>query len=482
MNPSAAIFHGTLGRAMAALGKLYEASIAYRQSLRLDPDQADLWYNLGNVLHKGGAYEDAAAAFREALTRIPNNADAWNNLGNSLYSLGRTDEAIDAFNKALALQPDIAEAHNNLGNALREKGKLDESIAHCRSAIKLDPNYPEAHNNLGSAMLQQLRLDEATSAFERALELKPDHPYAHLNLGLTLLLRGDFEHGWEHYEWRWKLKLLAEYLSDVKQPKWDGSALDGKRILLHAEQGFGDTIQFARLIPQVADRGGKVTLLCPPQLIRLLKGIPAIDELIPPGQGLPKFDVHCPLLSLAHVLGITVEKIPAQVPYLRIDPELSSRWRKRMPEGRRRIGLVWAGRASNQNDPNRSIRLEALVPLGGVEGIQFVSLQKGDAAAQASNPPVGMSIIDCGAELEDFTDTAALIDQLDLLITVDTAAAHLAGALGKPVWILLPHFPDWRWMLDREDSPWYPTARLFRQPAVGDWKTPIDRIAQELRQ
>jgi hypothetical protein len=315
-------------------------------------------------------------------------------------------------------------------------------------------------------------------AFEKAITLRADYALAHWNLGLILLSLGDFQRGWAEYEWRWRRPEYARH-DHFKRPRWDGTQLGRRRILLHTEQGFGDVIQFIRFVPKVVERGGKVILACHSELRRLLSKIEGVQQWIDPGETLPEFDVHCPLMSLPKVFGTTVQTVPGQAPYLAAGAELAERWRERV-EGLpgRKVGLAWAGRPGHGNDRNRSIRLNQLEKLGIVAGVSFVSLQKGEAARQQTP---GLTITDWTADLNDFADTAALIANLDLVIAVDTAVAHLAGALGKPVWVLLPFVPDWRWMLDREDSPWYPTMRLFRQPAIGDWETPISRIVEALK-
>ena len=304
-----------------------------------------------------------------------------------------------------------------------------------------------------------------------------------MSLALALLLQGRFAEGWEAYESRRQIRRIARDPGFV-QPFWDGSPLGGRRILLTSEQGFGDTIQFVRYAPLVAARGGRVLLQCKPELKRLLAGQCGIEQVVTPGDATPAFDVWCLLMSLPHLLGTTLQTIPAQVPYLTPDPHLIDKWGKRTahePAGLK-VGLVWAGGAHNKNDRVRSLSLGALAPLAQVPGVRFYSLQKGAASDQARTPPAGMEMTDWTPELADFADTAALVANLDLVISVDTAVAHLAGAIGKPVWVLLPLSPDFRWLLNRDDSPWYPTVRLFRQPTRGDWASVIERVRRALHQ
>ena len=364
---------------------------------------------------------------------------------------------------------------------MHEKGQLDEAIAALREALRIKPDIAEAHNNLGNILRDRGLLDDAVAALRQSIRLTPDFAQAHYHLGVALLLKGDSIDGWSEYEWRWRCKHFAAPRGGLRQPRWDGGDLTGRTILLQADAGFGDTIQFIRYVPSVAASGGKVVLECPPQLHRLLKSFPGIDRLISASQPLPQFDVHCPVTSLPFSLGAAIKEIPANVPYLNADDDLSKQWNERLASTNElNVGIVWAGSVHHSNDRNRSLSLALLGPLARIPGIAFHSLQKGKPADQIFLPPEGMKLIDYATELNDFADTAALISNLDLIIAADTAVAHLAGAMGKPVWVLLPYAPDWRWQLEREDSPWYPTMRLFRQKSWGDWAEVIERVAQAL--
>jgi len=315
--------------------------------------------------------------------------------------------------------------------------------------------------------------------YRNVLARNPDDPQAHWSLALIHLSRGEFEQGWHHYEWRWRVKELR-MRRRTEAPQWDGGPLDGRTILLHNEQGFGDTIQFVRYLPEVIRRGGKIILACQRELFSLLESMPQIHQCVPNDQPAPAHDVCCPLLGLPGLFKTRLDNIPADIPYLKADPARSARWRDRLPhDGRKKIGLVWAGRPAHPNDLNRSVTLQSLAPLAEVAHAHFISLQTGQAARQTSSAP--MPLTNWSDELTDFAETAALIANLDQVICVDTAVAHLAGAMGKPVWVLLPFISDWRWMVGRHDSPWYPTMRLFRQQRVGDWQSPIARLAQELQ-
>jgi len=480
-DPNNCVAYFNLGEAWRAAGRLEEAIAAYRQALRINPDFPHACNNLGIALGERGQLDEAIAVYRSALQIRPGFAEIHNNMGNALREQGKFGEAVVACRSALELQPDFPEAHNNLAAAHAGLGQIDEAIAAYRRALELKPQYPEAHNNLGAALAEHGRLAEAVAAYRRALELKPLYAEAHYNLGVALLAQGDFLRGWEECEWRWKFKDAASPPRAFTQLPWDGSPLEGRTLLLHAEQGFGDAIQFIRYLPLAAQRGGKIILECPPELQRLFQTMASDLPIVARGGTLPAFDAHCPLLSLPRVFSTDLSNIPGTVPYLRADPAAAATWRERLDGhgSSLKVGLVWASSPSFKHDRKRSLRLASLAPLADVPAVQFYSLQKGAAAAEASAPPTGMELIDLAEELKDFADTAALVANLDLVIAVDTSVAHLAGAMGKPVWTLLSFIPDWRWLLDRSDTPWYPTMRLFRQPRLTDWAPVIaDLVAQ----
>lgn len=461
-------------------GKVDEAIACYRRALEQNPGSMEAHYNLGEALQAQGKLDSAAASYRRALELSPDYSAAHNNLGNVLRDQGKLPEAHASFCRALELKPESVVAHINLGNVLRDLDRPEEALACWRRALELKPGFAEAHNNLASVLQDQKKFDEALAHYRQAFELKPEYAEARSNWSLLTLLRGDFERGWPEYEWR----LLAMTPQRAfAQPRWDGSSLAGRTILLHAEQGFGDTIQFIRYIELVAQSGGRVIVECQKRLGRLLRGSLAGFTVVEKGEPAPSFDVQCALLSLPMVFRTTLQTIPQQVPYLFADANAVTRWRDKIAHGTPsfNVGLAWAGNKTHKNDRKRSLKLEALAPLGRVPGVRFYSLQKGDPAQQALMPPPGMQIIDWTNELDDFADTAALVANLDLVIAVDTAVAHLAGALGIPVWTLLPFAPDWRWLLDRDDSPWYPTMRLFRQTVPGDWDSVIEVVCDALR-
>jgi hypothetical protein len=409
------------------------------------------------------------------------------NLGNALYDLGRPAEAEASYREARRLRPNFPEAHNNLGNALYDLGRPAEAEASCREALRLRPNFPEAHFNLGNALRDLGRPAEAEASYRVALRLRPNYPEAHTNLGMTLLLSERYEEGWKEFEWRSKTKTFSSSAREFSAPLWSGEAIGDRTILLHAEPGLDDALQFCRYAPLITC-GARIILEVQAPLVRLLSRLPGVRQIVAWGDNLPPFDLHCPLTSLPHAFGTTLDTIPAATPYLSADPALAAIWQERLVRiDGLRIGLAWAS-GPQLNFPaaaavarRKSMALKALAPLGEVSGVSFVSLQKDGPAAEAADPPRGLMLHDFTADLHDYEDTAALIVNLDLVISVDTAVAHLAGALGKPVWLLNRFDTDWRWLLNRDDSPWYPTLRQFRQPRPGDWNNAVSAARNALQ-
>ena len=481
-NPNSAEAHNNLGNILAGAARHEEALACFRKAVSIRPDYAEAFYNLASSLSALDRHEDAIAGLRQALAIAPAYPEAHNNLGLALAALGRYTEAIASHQHALAIRPNFAQAHNNLGTALHALGRYDEAIASYQTALLCEPNYAKAHNNLAYALAALNRYDDALASYGRALAIDPGYAQAHWNESLARLATGDFATGWEKYEWRWRCRDFTSPRRNFSQPLWRGrEKTAGKTILLHAEQGFGDTLQFVRYAPLVAATGARVVLEVQAPLTSLMHDLAGVEVVVARGDPLPPFDFHCPLLSLPLALGTTLRSVPAEVPYLRPPPAKTFHWRESLAQrDHARIGLVWSGRKTHKNDRNRSIALARLQPLLSIPGITFVSLQKEirqeDAEALGRFP----QIIHVGDQLEDFSDTAAVAATLDLVISADTAVAHLAGALAKPTWVLLPFSPDWRWLLNREDSPWYPTMRLFRQPRLGDWDSVIERVKAEL--
>ena len=435
-------------------------------------------------LHQAGKWSEAEAVYRRVLQTDPKDANAWCYLGMACHDLDRLDEAVMAYRRAIQLQPEFPIAFNNLGNTLRMQRKLDEAVASFDHALRLKPDYLNAIKNKGTAFVWEGRLDDAMACYDRALELAPQDAETHKNRGVILLLLARFDEGWPEYAWRWKTEDLSR--PQYPQPLWDGSPLDGKTILLTPEQGLGDTVHFVRYADVLKQKYDcRVVMLCPPPLLRLLASCTGIDVLAPQDQPLPEFDCFAPLLDLPGILGDNVDTFPREIPYLAADSELVSHWHSYLQAyGGCKIGLAWQGSPKYQADKMRSVPLAEFAPLGKLKGIHLFSLQKGFGAEQIDNLAGAFEIVPLGDRLDEtsgaFMDTAAVLRNLDLVITADTAIGHIAGALGVPAWLVLPYVPDWRGLLDREDSPWYPTVRLFRQAAVGDWPSVVRQITEEL--
>ena len=479
LRPNCSETYESLSSVLLREGRLEEARLSFEQALRYDPNNVAALLNLGNLLVNSGELDVAMQHFDRALALQPNLAQAHNGRGAALHDLGRLDEAEASYSKALEYKPDFADAYCNLGNLARKRGSVAEAIEHYERALVLNPDLSEAHSNLGMALVSQRRLQEARRHYDRAVTLEPGLGNARWNRSLLDLLEGKFESGWQDYDVRRFRKQTAP--RSFSQPIWRGEPLNGARILLHAEQGLGDAIQFMRYAPLVQAAGGKVILDVKPSLVRLARQLSGVDDLIATGDPLPEFAWQCPLLSLPSAFKTNLKSIPGQVPYLSAPEEArQSADQLAWPDSGRRIGLVWSGNSEYTEDRSRSIRLSTFKSLLQLDGFHFFSLQFGSAASQRKE--VEPAIVDLTTSIDDFADTAALIEKLDLVISVDTAVAHLAGALAKPVWTLLPFAPDWRWMLDREDSPWYPSMRLFRQPQTGDWESVIERVTVELAQ
>jgi tetratricopeptide (TPR) repeat protein len=488
--------YNNLGAAYINKNRLDDAIEVMTKALQLNPNDSDVLNNLGNAYKQKGQFEKALGLFRRAVAINPKHPAVQQNMGNTLMQHGDVDGAIAAYRQAISMRGDFAEAHQSLGNALYQKGRLDEATAAFNRAVQIRPDYYEAYSNLGNTLYYQGDLPAAETACRRALALKPGFPAAHWNLGLNLLLQGRLQEGWKEYNWRWQVRELDAPKRDYPMPIWDGGELGGRRILLHAEQGFGDTIQFMRYVPMVAGRGGRIIVGCQQELVPLFKDQMPVERWIVDKETLPDFSVHAALLNLPMILGTTLETIPAPVPYVRANPDAAGRWNVRIknsdPSNREesnagrskagglKVGLAWAGRAAHANDRNRSMSLSLFAPLSQIPGLRFFSLQRDKPAQLSQGWPDATPLTDWADELHDFADTAALIENMDVIITVDTALAHLAGAMGKRVWTMLPFMPDWRWMQHREDSPWYPTMRLFRQPATGEWQTPLKKLAEAL--
>jgi len=482
LRPDMAQAHNHLGLALSASEQFEEAAAHCAEAVRLDPDLAEAHHGLGYALLQLRRVDDAVAAIETALRLKPDLAEAHGNLAAALLRRGQVHEALARLQEALRLQPDLADAHVHRAHALWQLGRFDEAAAAGAEVVRLKPDSAEGHNVLGVVHMKAGRPAEAVAAFGRAVEIKPEFAQAHFNRGLALLLQGDYEQGWPEYDWRWRCR---DFVSQpVAEGGWDGSPLAGLTILLHAEQGMGDALQFIRFAPLLKEQGATVIVACSPALVPLLSRGPGIDQVVEQGAAV-KFDVEAPLLSLPGKLGTTLNTVPARVPYLFGDPDREEHWRRelgRVPGFK--VGIAWQGNRDHPEDRLRSVPLTRFAPLAG-EGVRLISLQLGPGREQIDALAGRFPVEELAPRSEEsswtFLDTAAVLKGLDLVITVDTAVAHLAGALGVPVWIAVAFAPDWRWLLEREDSPWYPTARPFRQARFGDWDEVFGRMARELR-
>ncbi len=491
-NTSNAPAYNNLGNALEAQGKLDEAIVCYEQALGLQPDYVDALVNLGAALRAKGELEKAVAYYRKALSVAPDVPTVYSNLGNALAQQGKLEEGADCLRKAIALNPDYAEAHSNLGNVLRNQDRLDEAMDSLRTALALRPDFPEAYNHVANTLIGLGRPEEAEENYLRALKLRPDSAELKFGLSFVRLLLGDYESGLALYENRLEKDALSQTTYAALQariaqlqgtPRWQGEDGAGRVLFIWTDQGLGDTLMMMRYFPLLKDRGFRRLIVhCEDALLRIIKAIPAVDEVIPRGEPTPigRFDCQCPLTSLPLMFKTRVDAIPNRVPYLLVPEQLKRKWASRfVGVARPRVGLVWAGRKDYPKDALRSIRLEKFSSLFGIGGMSFVNLQKGEEARQMQE--TGLRLIDFMSECGDLMETAALMDQLDLVISVDTAVMHLAGALGKPVWLVNRFETEWRWMLEREDSPWYPTMRIFRQRRPGNWDEVMAQVASALR-
>ena len=487
LRPDFADAHANLGSLLAARGEREEAAACFERALKLRPDHPLILTNLGNVLRELGRLAEAEDCHRRSIAAEPRRAVAHASLGHVLQARGRRADAIACYRHALALSSRSAETLCDLGNALSEEDALEEAIDAYRRALSLKPDYARAHSHLGNALMRTGRLKEAQATLEEAMRLKPDSPLARLTLSHLRMMQGDYSTGLPLYESRFQEKVLSKEFAPMyeraerlaRTPRWHGGDARGCSLLVWADQGLGDTLMMLRYLPMLKTRGvGRLAVYCEAPLVRVVQSLPQVDEVIaasaPPPAG--RFDLHCPIMSLPLMFGTRLETIPRSVPYLQV-PE--PRAAMLCGVARPRVGLLWAGGAHNPRDHLRSIPLQRFAPLLAIPGVSFVSLQKGDAAAQIGAS--GLPLVERMDECRDFLDTAGLLDELDLLISVDSAVAHLGGALGRPVWLLNRFESEWRWLFEGDEAPWYPTIRILRQPRAGDWDSVIARAASELR-
>lgn len=519
LKPDYAEAHYNLGVMMDMQKKPAAAIEYYGGALKIRPDYVEAHYNLGNALMAGGDPEAAEKSYRRALRLQPGHARALTSLGMALEEQGRTDAAIESYSRAIGIEGDYAVAHFNLGNILSKRGGFEEAIRYYGEAVKFATDFAEAYNNMGTALMKtgdldaairnykrvlsispdharacynigvclekQGLFDEATERYRQAIRIAPEYTEAHCNLGLLLMLKGALPEGMAEYQWR---VLRPDWKEGNRFPEeiplWKGLPFRGKTLLIRSEQGIGDTFQFVRYMPMIKALGGTVVFETNRYVSRLLKGFEGVDLILEHHDGggaslLPDYQI--PLLSLPGIFHTTLETIPSDTGYIRAEPEKIRNWGKMLTGAGFKIGLVWAGNPGHTNDKNRSCPLELFAPLLDIPSVEPYGLQKGEASVQAENLPCGLRLTNLGDGFEDFSDTAGVIANLDLVISVDTSVAHLAGAMGKPVWTLLPFSPDWRWLLHRKDSPWYPTMRLWRQQERGGWHSVFRKMGEALQ-
>ena len=513
-------FYNTYGLVLEAIGKINEAIHSYEKAILINPAYAQAYLNLTIALQSSGDFEAAVEKCNQIISLFGGSAHVYNLMGYSLEQQGCFREAIESYRQAIRLKPDFAEPYNHMGVIFIEQSQYYQAVINCQKALELAPDYVEAYNNLGVALngigqyveameiykkaicldsqyidayynwgnclRNQNQCELAIPIFKKAIQISPDCAKAHWNLAISYLLAGKFPQGWAEYQYRRNPHLrIITSPHQYEQPYWDGSSFKGKRLLVHYEQGFGDNIQFVRYLPMVKQLGGTVILEVEKPLYGLFKQIKAADEFVLPSSGSMSpdvtFDFHISILDLPRIFATTIEDIPSEVPYLSAEPAKTKYWKGKLDSKSFKVGLVWAGSPRHQNDHNRSCPPNYFVPLAKIKGIKLYNLQKDPPSNKKTELVKDISIEYIGREFEDFTDTAAAIENMDLVISVDTSVLHLAGAMGKPVWAIIPFVPDWRWMLDRQDSPWYPTMRLFRQKEPGNWDELLTRLAEQLQ-
>ena len=467
-----------LGLVCAETGRHDEAVDWISKAIESGRPNPAHYFNLGLVLADLGRLEEAETAHRKAVELAPDNAEFLTSLGGILHKRDKADEAAEAFEAAIDRDPQSFNAVNGLAMAKEAQGLTVEAEVGYRRALELG-EAPSLYFNLGNVLKDQHRADEAVDAFNRAIDMRSDFAEAHVHLAFALLLRGDFEQAWREYEWRWAVPVFGTPVRKLPQPMWDGKGLDGQCILLHAEQGFGDTLQFARYAAVANRMGGRVVLECEPQLTRLMETAAGVERAVPRGDTVTGFDCHAPLLSVPRLLGTTIDTIPGDSPYLFAPAAAATKWKERLAgEAGLKVGIAWQGSMEKRGNPTRACPLAALRPLLEEPGVRLFSLQKDPPE---SDLPLPEAIVDLSGELVDFAETAAVMEALDLVVTIDTAVSHLAGGLGRPTWVLLSTASDWRWLMEREDSPWYPSARLFRQTGPRRWEDVVARVQAALR-
>jgi hypothetical protein len=481
--PDAVMAHIYLGVALMNLQRFAEALQSFERALQIQPRSGDLHFNRGNALYQMNRFDEAVASYERAIEISPDHADAHRNRGNALRELKRREAALESYDAAIRIKPNYAEVHNSRGVTLRELLRFDAALESYERALGINPRYAHAHYNRGVVLKDLRQWDAALDSYDRAIEIDPSHAEAIAGRGILRLLRGDFERGWRDYEWRFANRNRASIMEErsFPCPRWTGvEPIAGKTILVHCEQGLGDTLQFCRYVAVLADLGARVILEAPRTLFGVMRNLAGLWQLGIKGDALPEFEYQCPLLSLPMAFNTHLGSLPAAVPYLGAEPAKVARWQARLGEKTvPRIGLVWRGNPLFPDNHHRSFALADLLTHLPA-GCQYFSLQKELSDADRATLQAHPDVLNAGPELADFADTAALCACLDLLITTDTSVAHLSGALGKPTWILLHSNSDWRWLLDRVDSPWYPTTRLYRQSRLYDWEGVFARVGSDV--
>lgn len=465
---------------MADLGRGFAPAPAAPVSKTIDQWRAD-----AEAHEQAGRLDEAEALLAQIIQAEPNYHPALHQAAILSFRRKRPREAIQRFERVIQLAPEIALYHRNICELYRSQSRLDEAIRHGLRAVELAPEDAPAAYNLGVVHYDRLEIDQAIGAMRRALTLDPSQAAAHFELAEGLLLTGQFAEGWQEYEYRFSLPGVPRLLPSNDKPQWDGKPMPDGTLMLIGDQGFGDTIQFCRYIPDVARLCPKLIMACSSEMKPIVMQQAGITQYFDRWEDMPAFDAYCPLSGLPRLFATTLETIPAPIPYVRADPAKAEHWRRRLdalvPEGYRRLGLVWAGRPAHGNDFNRSMPLDRLGALAALDGIALVSLQMGPAQAQIGRYFGRAPLINLGAEIQDFTDTMAILAGLDRLVAVDTGVAHLAGAMGRPVSILIPFAPDWRWLLERTDTPWYPTVTLHRQNRPSDWEAAVQSMVETVK-
>lgn len=483
------MYHANRSRVLTALDRHPDALGAAERAVALEPDNAETLSDLAGALLRLDRALEALTAAERAVQLAPALDAARRNLALARFEVGflaqeagDLDAADALYRGALELDPERIEALVNLGNVFRLRYRVADAALCYEAALAKGCALPEVFGNLGVIRQEMGDTAAAISCYDRALAAEPDNPEIRRNRAQALLKIGRFAEGWREFEWRWQTAHFSHFRRDWVKPRWTGELLRGETVLVHAEQGFGDSLQFARYLPMAAERGAKVIVECPQPLMSLLTNVRGVTEVFEYGAATPEHDYQIPMMSLPGALATELSNIPADVPYLIPTDAARAKWRKKIASGDgRRVGLVWKGSANHQRNDWRSPGLAAFLPLIELEGITWFSLQKDDEAADLAGMGLAGRITALGADLEDFSDTAAAIECLDLVISPDTAVAHLAGALARPVWLILPFASEWRWLEQRSDSPWYPTMRLFRQAAYGDWASAVQAMAMVLK-